>query len=152
MPAAKKSKTKVTGNNGPVTRSSRNKEPPAIDVTTYTTLNGSNAGDRPIQVVSKRALKSDAKQYAELEKRFERIEAKRLKNEAHDSDDTSNVNATSESLPISPEIWSRRSVIFFVTHINVFLYATCFFIQVGTLPVSFSCAFIQYDLQHTFII
>ena len=75
MPAAKKSKAKSTGANGPVTRS-RIKESPAVDVTTYTTLNGGD-GSRPIQVVSKRALKSDPKQYAELEKRFERIEAKR---------------------------------------------------------------------------
>ncbi len=30
---------------------------------------------------------------------------------------------------------ANKNVIFFVTHFNVFLYATCFFIQVGTMPV-----------------
>ena len=49
-----------------------------------------------------------------------------------------------ESLPINPEIWNRRRVIFLVTHFNVFLYATCFFIQVGTLPVrNFSICFFK---------
>lgn len=130
MPASKKSKAKVAKDNGPVTRSRGNKE---VDITTYTTLNGSGSkSDRPIQVVSKRQLKSDPKQYAELEKRFERIEAKRLQNEANDETDSSDVPY--EQLPIDSEIWDRRSVIFFVTHFNVFLYATCFFIQVGTMP------------------
>ena len=39
-----------------------------------------------------------------------------------------------EALLVSPEIWNRRNVIFTVTHFNIFLYATCFFIQVGTMP------------------
>ena len=137
MPASKKSKTKVAKDNGPVTRSRGNKE---VDITTYTTLNGSGSkSDRPIQVVSKRQLKSDPKQYAELEKRFERIEAKRLQNEANDETDSSDVPY--ETLPIDLEIWDRRNVIFFVTHFNVFLYATCFFIQVGTMPVRYDTRF-----------
>ena len=135
MPATKKSKPKLTGANGPVTRS-RIKESPTVDVATYTTLNGPNSdGSRPIQVVSKHALKSDPKHYAELEKRFERIEAKRQQKDSDDETDGGSSGVTYESLPINPEIWNRRNVIFFVTHFNVFLYATCFFIQVGTLPV-----------------
>ena len=118
MPATKRNK------NGPVTRSQKANE--KVDITTYTTLQNSKI-EKPIQVVSKRALKSDPKNYEELEKKFERIESLRKAKEQND--------IKSEALPISPEIWENRSRIFFVTHFNVFLYATCFFIQVGTLPV-----------------
>ena len=52
-----------------------------------------------------------------------------------DETDGSSDDVRIESLPIDPEIWNRRSIIFLVTHFNVFLYAACFFIQVGTLPV-----------------
>ena len=45
MPGAKKSKSKATNSNGPVTRS-KNKE---VELTTYTTLNGSNSDKGPIQ-------------------------------------------------------------------------------------------------------
>ena len=109
---------------------SKQKRANDVDITTYQTFNKSS--DKGMTVVSKRGLKSDPKHYQELEKRFERIEAKRkLKEEmAKESD------ADLEALPVSPEIWERRNTIFFVTHFNVFLYATCFFIQVGTLPVS----------------
>ena len=141
MPASKKSKAKVAKDNGPVTRSRGNKE---VDITTYTTLNGSGSkSDRLIQVVSKRQLKSDPKQYAELEKRFERIEAKRLQNEAKANDETDSSDVPYETLPIDLEIWDRRNVIFFVTHFNVFLYATCFFIQVGTMPVRYDKRFFK---------
>ena len=124
---AKKSST--SSENGPMTRS-KQKRANDVDITTYQTFNKSS--DKGMTVVSKRGLKSDPKHYQELEKRFERIEAKRkLKEEmAKESD------ADLEALPVSPEIWERRNTIFFVTHFNVFLYATCFFIQVGTLPVS----------------
>eukprot|EP00093_Oithona_nana_P003961 03961.XXX_132492_128891_1 [CDS] Oithona nana genome sequencing. len=119
MPATKRNK------NGPVTRSQKTSD--KLDITTYTTLNAKP--DKPIQVVSKRGLKSNPKVYEELEKKFERIEAKRKQQEAEQ-----NEGLKTETLHISPEIWDRRNTIFFITHFNVFLYATCFFIQVGTLP------------------
>ena len=125
--APSKKGSKKSSENGPVTRS-KQKTAENIDITTYTTLNKSS--ERPIQVVSKRGLKNDPKQYEELEKRFERIEAKRKQNEGGENG-TTKVDA----LCCSPDIWERRNSIFLVTHINVFLYATCFFIQVGTLPV-----------------
>ena len=102
-----------------------------MDITTYNKLQGQDSSKGPITVVSKRGLKSDPKHFAELEKKFERIEAKRLQKEEDEAK-----GVTYDALPVSPEIWERRNVIFFVTHFNVFLYATCFFIQVGTLPVS----------------
>ena len=125
----KKSTTTENGENGPVTRSSKQK---VADVTTYNKLN--TKSDRPITVVSKRGLKSDPKHYEELEKRFDRIEAKRKQNDVLNGNNTTTV----ESFHCSPEIWARRHTIFLVTHFNVFLYATCFFIQVGTLPVRYS--------------
>lgn len=128
MPASKKSKKNGSAAAaGPVTRSQRGKVADNIDITTYTTLHDSKS-DRPIQVVSRRGLKSDPKHYEELEKRFERIESKRKQKE--------DGLLTIDTVPIAPEVWQQRGLIFFVTHFNVFLYATCFFIQVGTLPVS----------------
>ena len=129
MPATKRNK------NGPVTRSQKASD--KLDITTYTTLNAKP--DKPIQVVSKRGLKSDPKVYEELEKKFERIEAKRKQQEAEQ-----NEGLKTEKLHISPEIWDRRNTIFFITHFNVFLYATCFFIQVGTMPVRLSLIILPY--------
>ena len=128
-PTKRNAKKSTTDENGPVTRSKQK----VADVTTYNKLNTNS--DRPITVVSKRGLKSDPKHYEELEKRFDRIEAKRKQNE----NDVKNGNNTTtvESFHCSPEIWAKRHTIFLVTHFNVFLYATCFFIQVGTLPVRY---------------
>ena len=134
MPGKSKTKQNST-NNGPVTRSSKKKLSDDYDITTYTKLDGGEKKN-PIQIVSKNKLKPDPRQYAELEKKFERIEAKRKEKEAQkEAFEAGKLEI--DALPISPEIWSQRSLIFFVTHFNVFLYAMCFFIQVGTLPVSF---------------
>ncbi len=132
MPPKKGSKKSTSSSSRPVTRSSK-KAPPEVDITTYTKIHDTNGDKPPIQVVSKRGLVSDPKNYAELERRFERIEAKRKLKEQQEGDDD-NGKPKVEPLLISPEIWSRRHVIFAVTHFNVFLYATCFFIQVGTMP------------------
>ena len=104
MPAAKKSKPKSTGAaNGPVTRSrikeSHDKETPNVEVTTYTTLNGGD-GNRPIQVVSKRPLKSDPKHYADLEKRFEKIEAKRQHKDSDAEDETDDGSSSVQGILI----------------------------------------------------
>ena len=101
MPATKRNK------NGPVTRSQKASD--KLDITTYTTLNAKP--DKPIQVVSKRGSKSDPKVYEELEKKFERIEAKRKQQEAEQ-----NEGLKTEKLHISPDIWDRRNTIFFITH------------------------------------
>lgn len=131
MPATKKSKKPDDSNGaGPMTRSKRDLKD-RVDITTYTTLNSTASKSGQIQVVSKRVLKSDPKHYEELEKKFEAIEAKRIAKE-----ESEKKKCTVDSIPISPDVWNRRNTIFFVTHLNVFLYATCFFIQVGTLPVN----------------
>lgn len=133
MPASKKSKKNGSASAAerPVTRSQRKVDKDQIDITTYTKLHDSKS-DRPIQVVSRRGLKSDPRQYEELEKRFERIENRRKQKEQDEADGI----VSTDALPIHPDVWQRRGLIFFITHFNVFLYATCFFIQVGTLPVS----------------
>lgn len=48
----------------------------------------------------------------------------------------------SDNIPLSPQTndvtigkWKFNKVIL-STHFNIFLYATCFWIQIGTLPVS----------------
>ena len=66
------------------------------------------------------------------EKRFARIKEKSESNQ-HGGDDDSNADDAIIDVP-------NKNVIFFVTHFNVFLYATCFFIQVGTMPVIY-CLF-----------
>lgn len=92
--------------------------------TYYTTLtdgsttNGNSKGK--IQVISRNKLKSDPTNYAELEKKFAKIASAKLEKEK-------------EELHI---VLANKNVVFLVTHFNVFLYATCFFIQVGTMPVS----------------
>ena len=37
--------------------------------------------------------------------------------------------------PESKQTTPQNRLVFYVTHFNLFLYATCFFIQTGTLPV-----------------
>lgn len=58
------------------------------------------------------------------EKRFARIKERSEQDGLVDNDD----DKTGVDV-------KNKNVIFFVTHFNVFLYATCFFIQVGTMPV-----------------
>jgi hypothetical protein len=63
------------------------------------------------------------------EKRFARI----AKNgEMNGSNDVNNKHDVGAGVDVA-----NKNVIFFVTHFNVFLYATCFFIQVGTMPVKY---------------
>ena len=131
--APSKRNLKKSAENGPVTRSKK-KVDDNIEMTTYTTLNKNS--ERPITVVSRGSLKSDPKHYEELENRFERIETTRKLKLQRNNNETEKHGIKTESFPISPEIWDQRNTIFLVTHFNVFLYATCFFIQVGTLPVS----------------
>ena len=59
------------------------------------------------------------------------------KTAAPDGHTSSDVNP--EATPHSANVikilrWSFNKVVF-VTHINIFLYSTCFWIQTGTLPV-----------------
>ncbi len=70
-------------------------------------------------MISKKRLKvADGDTHRKLTKRL----ARAMANQRGENDDSSSSK-------------NRRIVV--VTNINVFLYATCFFIQVNSLPVSF---------------
>ncbi len=71
------------------------------------------------------------------EKRFARI-AKNV--EMNGSNDVNSKHDAGADVDVA-----NKNVIFFVTHFNVFLYATCFFIQVGTMPVM---NFFTFDLKN----
>jgi hypothetical protein len=97
--------------------------------TYYTTLTDVGGPKGKIQVISRNKLKSDPLNYAELEERFAKIaKAKQEKDQKEE---------VSVDVP-------NKNIIFFVTHFNVFLYATCFFIQVGTMPVKLNVFWIHY--------
>lgn len=83
------------------------------DVTYYSKVNGDDSNG--VQVISKKRM--TGMDYNKLEEKFSKIERDRL-----------------EKAAAVPE--RKKTTILLVTHFNVFLYATCFFIQTGTLPVS----------------
>ena len=60
--------------------------------------------------------------------KFERIESQRILKEAELASEEEEARRTSDE--------GRNKLVLLVTHFNVFMYATCFFIQTGTLPVS----------------
>jgi len=68
-------------------------------------------------VISKHRLKSDQETHKKLSERIQKWEERAKKH----------LNKTDEK--------SLSPVVTAVTHLNVFLYATCYFIQSGTLPV-----------------
>ena len=80
-----------------------------------------------IAVVSKRHFSNTADNYDKLKEKFDKIEkfreAKEKEIEEREKSETGEVG----------EIKSDSTVIF-ITHLNVALYATCFWIQKGTLP------------------
>lgn len=49
--------------------------------------------------------------------------------------DTMEQNSDGNKFPQANGRYSIRTIVF-VTHFNIFLYSTCFWIQLGTLPVS----------------
>ena len=109
------------GEGSPIRTRSRAKKngSATAEVTHYTTLRSKDKG-KDIQVISKNKVKPTEKMKEHLQAKFDKLEAEvKDKLAAKDS-------------PVSPR---DRFRILLVTHFNVFLYATCFFIQVNTLPV-----------------
>ena len=109
----------------PRTRSQKNKDKGGVDdakaeLVYYKTLQGKERSDN-IAVISKGKLKNDPNQQKVLKEKFDKIAKSRAANGDAKVDDQA-----SEA--------SKKRIIW-ITHINVFLYASCFFIQVGTLPV-----------------
>ena len=81
----------------------------------------------PLQVVSKKKLDMAAQEdyHERLSEKFDKIERERKGKEA--------TAAEAGGGGLETAAGGR---ILLVTHVNTFLYAACFFIQVGTLPVS----------------
>ena len=77
------------------------------------------------QVVSKKKLNMAAQEdyHERLSEKFDKIERERKNKEA-------------TAAHVQNEDTAAGGRILLVTHVNTFLYAACFFIQVGTLPVS----------------
>ena len=90
-----------------------------MDVTYYTTLEGDERGQK-IQVVSKRKVKKGNEKEQE---KVIREKLKRIK-------EREGTNGT----PRPPLSNNNSGRILFVTHLNIFLYAACYFIQVNTMP------------------
>jgi len=99
-----------------------------VDLTYYNTVSSSKGGGKggkknKIQVVSKKKLNMAAQEeyHERLSEKFDKIERERK-----------NKEATAAHV----QNWDTAAGgrILLVTHVNTFLYAACFFIQVGTLP------------------
>jgi len=116
---------------GPVTRSRAGSNQP-LDLTFYTNVkNGGNEtgsvnSEGGFQVVSKRQLKQDPKNYQRLKETLSKVEQWEQSHGKPVGD--------VDSSQAGSKTGSNNRFVFYVTHFNLFLYATCFFIQTGTLP------------------
>ena len=96
----------------PMKTRSSTRNAPAAEINYYTTLKGDKNEDR-VRVVSRRPLKADPRNHARIKAKFDLIG-----DEKSESGDDNSING----------------VVSIVVHVNIFLYAACFFIQTGTLP------------------
>jgi len=99
----------------------------------YTKVDTTGGG---VKVVSKRQVVSTKQSEQILQEKFAKIEASRLAKEAELAEKEAEI-AEKEAervtvLSQETDLANRR--ILWITHLNVFIYATCFFIQNGTLP------------------
>merc|ERR1711936_962662 len=95
-----------------------------VDVSFSTKV--SKPGEAGIAVVSKRQFSNTSDNYDKLKEKFDKIEKFR---EAKEKE----IEEREKSEMAGGDIKSDKTVTF-ITHLNVFLYATCFWIQSGTLP------------------
>eukprot|EP00094_Tigriopus_californicus_P004950 TCALIF_04768-PA protein Name:"Similar to Slc22a18 Solute carrier family 22 member 18 (Rattus norvegicus)" AED:0.25 eAED:0.25 QI:143/0.8/0.83/1/1/1/6/119/483 len=100
------------------------------EVKFYTTLRSREGRGADVQVVSKRKLRPDPETYDRMKAKFDAVvQNARTRAQSAPGEDA-------EGAVMHPQATS----ILWVTHFNVFLYATCFFIQVGTMPTAFAIA------------
>lgn len=85
----------------------------------YSTRVSNSSGTDGISVISKRKLAVKEDTHAKLKEKFDRIESARLLQESQKEKEKTTV---------------ENSKVVLITHFNVFLYSTCFFIQTGVLP------------------
>merc|ERR1712038_1439709 len=96
-----------------------------VDVSFSTKV--SKPGEAGIAVVSKRQFSNTTDNYDKLKEKFDKIEKFREAKEKEIEE------REKSEMAGEGDIKSDKTVIF-ITHLNVFLYATCFWIQSGTLP------------------
>jgi hypothetical protein len=93
-------------------------------ITYYTKILPKNSGGKKIEVVSKKPINMSASAsddyHGKLREKFERIDNERVGREERREKANRDANVP---------------MIMMVTHFNTFMYAACFFIQVGTMPV-----------------
>eukprot|EP00095_Tigriopus_kingsejongensis_P007254 maker-scaffold286_size222086-snap-gene-0.18 protein:Tk07254 transcript:maker-scaffold286_size222086-snap-gene-0.18-mRNA-1 annotation:"solute carrier family 22 member 18" len=87
------------------------------EATFYTTLQARGGAGSDIQVISRQKLRDQPENYDRMRSKF---------------DDVVNRARQPPAAIVEPEPVPRRVI--WITHLNVFLYATCFFIQVNTMP------------------
>jgi len=93
------------------------------------------AGSKGISVVSKKKMADTPENHAKLREKFKKIEGQRLakereilEREKHESD-----GKEKETKILTLETGQNKRIVL-ITHFNVFMYATCYWIQSGTLP------------------
>lgn len=98
----------------------------------YSTLTApeKSEGGPSVRVISKKGrVIAEPGTYDKIQAKFAKIEHERLGKESG----AGSVSAASMSTATATDQRQRRTILL-VTHVNTFLYATCFWIQVGTLP------------------
>jgi len=102
-----------------------------VDVSFNSTLHGAG-GRQGINVVSKKKMADTPENYAKLREKFSRIEASRLEKEKSIREAEEKEKQQKEKIQTVETGQNQKIVL--ITHFNVFMYATCYWIQSGTLP------------------
>ena len=92
-------------------------------------------GSQGISVVSKKKMADTPENYAKLRDKFAKIESSRLEKEKEiiEREQIENDSKEKGSKILTVETGQNKRIVF-ITHFNVFMYATCYWIQSGTLP------------------
>lgn len=100
------------------------------EVKFYTTLRSREGRGADVQVISKRKLRDNPENYDKMKAKFDAV-VQNARARAQSDSGSEGQGVDLEDSGSHP----HATRILWVTHFNVFLYATCFFIQVGTMPV-----------------
>jgi len=114
------------------------KDKRAFDVAYNSTLTDGKGG-AGINVVSKKKMSQTPENYAKLREKFKKIDEARLAKEketrsAEEEEETVDEDMAKKAEEPAAAAAPRSSWIVMMTHLNVFLYATCYWVQSGTLP------------------
>jgi len=90
------------------------------------------SGTEGISVISKKKMADTPENYAKLRDKFKKIESQRLEKEKEilEREEKQKYDNDKESKIAN----GKNRKIIYITHFNVFMYATCYWIQSGTLP------------------